>query len=205
MTIGWANAWFEPLGYGGWETEEFLWHFEDWEPDADIIVAMPFSVPEPYEAAGPASTLVRFWQMEALLGAVTMNRYGDRIVAPGQIVSAMGSSELLVDASRPAKREPYPPAAGAAVDGDPFATVWITGEEEGEGVGATLDLVLDATRLIDGIGIVPGHQLRENFLYYARPSRIEVIVDGEVLHPSRRRRRRASRRSASTSPASSRA
>ena len=76
--------------------------------------------------------------MAAYFGAFTMKRYGDRIVCPEELASIRGSSHLDVDRSRPAKREPYPTTVESAVDGYPFATAWITGEEVGQGIGATI-------------------------------------------------------------------
>jgi hypothetical protein len=168
----------KPHATGG---KEFHWHYEDWEPEEPIIVAVPLSIGRPYQDVPDGHDDVSNWQNDAFLAKTSMNIHEDSIIQPSEIASTTASSYLQIDpAKEPSRTEPLGTEPKNAFDADPFASAWITGADQANGIGAKLTATFGTPQTIQAVGIVPGYHIRKNADYYKRPKTIEIVMDGGI-------------------------
>ena len=142
---------------------------------------MPISIGSPYKGVPYGQDPVPNWRNDAFIGKNAMDVLADSIVRPSEIASVAASSQLEVDPGKePSRTEPLGTRPENAFDSDPFASAWMTGSDQANGIGAELTVTLGTPQTIKAVGVVPGYHMRENAGYYKRPKTIEILMDGGI-------------------------
>lgn len=127
---------------------EYIWHFEKFEPSKDIRILMPFKFLNKYNSKRMYSNS---WEIYGVLSKNTLDKFSSKIIKTDDIESIKASSEYIKS-----KNEPYKQyTADKLVDLDPFGTSWISGKAKQDGKGAVITITLKSPQLIHGIGIIP--------------------------------------------------